>query len=179
VLCRASRAHDKVCKTHGKGHTVAFCTVNSLCRASSSITHGEQTLPCVTCGARQTKVTDGTAGVTASKGLCRAAGMGRTAKNDTFSVRLTLSRTTIKTKNKKIQHAGTTGRGSPHCAWDAGRWATTASPVLAARRQLEWREREGGGDSLHASLLPPSVVGGRRGRRARRAPPGSLRAPTR
>jgi hypothetical protein len=92
-------------EAHGKGHTVAFCTVNSLCRAPSSITHGEQTLSCVTCGARQTKVTDGTAGVTdgateetASKGLCRAAGMGRTAKNGTFAVRLTLSRTTIKTK---------------------------------------------------------------------------------
>jgi hypothetical protein len=121
VLCRAlerlENARQRFCcaffvKAHDKGHTIAFCMVNSLCRAPSSITHGEQTLPCVTCGARQTKVTDDMAGVTdgapeetASKGLCRVAGMGRTAKNGTFAVRLTLSRTTIKTKNnKKIQH---------------------------------------------------------------------------
>jgi hypothetical protein len=56
-LCRAFFV-----EAHGKGHTVVFCTVNSLCRAPSSITHGEQTLPCVTCGARQTKVIDGTTG---------------------------------------------------------------------------------------------------------------------
>jgi hypothetical protein len=46
-------------------------------------------------------VTDGALEETTSKRLCRAAGMGRTAKNGTFAVRLTLSRTAIKTKGNK------------------------------------------------------------------------------
>jgi hypothetical protein len=63
--CRASAAHGKDDKTHGKGfvvrffskthgkeHTTANCTVNALCRAVFILTHGKA-LPCVNFGARQ------------------------------------------------------------------------------------------------------------------------------
>jgi hypothetical protein len=99
--------------------------------------------------------------------------MGRAAKNVNFCRAPGMARTTNKTRIKK--KITTTRRNSRqvghHHAWDAAHRATTASKVLAARRWSEWRERVGGGDSLHASRLSSSAVKGRRGRRARRTPP--------
>jgi hypothetical protein len=42
TLCRAF-----FIEAHGKGHTVAFCTVKSLCRAPRLTKHGKESLPCV------------------------------------------------------------------------------------------------------------------------------------
>jgi hypothetical protein len=62
---RPKNARQTLCRAfsvgaHGKGRTVAFCTVNPLCRASWLTTHGRQSLPCVFPRRTAKKATNGT-----------------------------------------------------------------------------------------------------------------------